>query len=309
MTTPDYTSLQWKSHQINTGLTKEPVNYFNPLKLQGDIKLGDFVFNTIDEYGIVWVLQDLEGWWGHPEPQVPDYARGNADGSYDVRGRWNARELTLTGTFIVPDSSYVPLARQRLVDASNLVYRGTWLRVNESNYSKVAWVRLSGRPRIETVNARGRTEFSIGLRAPDPIKYSWNDLDFADGFDVVNLACLNVDTGALGNVLVENKGNTPVPATFRVFGPTTDNAFVQNTTRNELILLTEPIISGSVLDIDTYDNSVALDGEFSGARVMIDPLADWIKLDPGYNSIDFIDFGNFSSTATLQIYFRSGWIG
>ncbi len=295
--------------RVNTGLTKAEFPHITGLELKADIKLGDFVFNTIDEYGIVWTIQDVEGWWGHPEPEVPDYPRGNADGSYDVRGRWASRQITLSGTFTVPDKSYVPLARQRLVDASNLVYRGTWLRLDESNYSKVAWVRLSGRPQMRTVNARGRTEFSIGLRAPDPIKYSWNDLDFADGFDVVNLACLNIETEALGNVLVENKGNTPVPATFRIFGPTTDSAFVQNTTRNELILLTEPIPSESVLDIDTYDNSVALDGDFSGARVMIDPLADWIKLDPGYNSIDFIDYGDFSSTATMQIYFRSGWIG
>ena len=298
-----------ENFRVNTGLTKAPFPNITGLELKADIKLGDFVFNTIDEDGIVWVIQDVEGWWGHPDPEVPDYPRGNMDGSYDVRGRWSARQLTLTGTFLVPDKSYVPLARQRLVDASNLVYRGTWLRLDESNYSKVAWVRLSGRPQIKTVNARGRTEFTIGLRASDPIKYSWNDDDIADGFDIVNLACLNLDTGAIGNTLVENIGNTAVPANIRIFGPTTDSAFVQNTSRTELILLTQPIPAGSVLDIDTYDNSVALDGEVSGARVYIDPLADWIKLGPGYNSIDFVDYGDFSSTATMQIYYRSGWIG
>jgi len=36
-------------------------------------------------------------------------------------------------------------------------------------------VRLSGPPNIETVTARGRTEFSIGLRAADPIKYEFLD--------------------------------------------------------------------------------------------------------------------------------------
>jgi len=304
----DPTLQSYENTQVNRGLTPEPYPHITGLKLQSDIILGEFVLNTIDSDGIVWVVEDIEGWWNVPDPEVPDYPRGNADGSYDVRGRWGFRQLTLSGSFIVPDSSYVPLARQRLINAANLVYRGTWLRVNESNYNKVAWVRLSGRPMIQTVNARGRTNFSIGLRAPDPIKYSWN-YDDPDGFDIANLPILDLE-GAPGQAVVENVGNTPTPCNIRIFGPVSAGTVIQNATRLELIILREDIPSESVLDIDTYDNSVSLDGEVSGARSLIDPLADWIKLNPGLNLVQYYDPNNLvGSTATAQIYYRSGWIG
>jgi hypothetical protein len=298
-----------KMHRINTGLTQKEVNYIDPLLLNGDIRLGDFTFNTIDDDGIVWVIQDIDGWWSPPEPEMPDYSRGNADGSYDTRGRWTARQLTLNGTFLVPDRSMVPLARLRLLNAINLVYQGAWLRVDESNYNKAAWVRLSGKPKIDTVNARGRTEFSIGLKAPDPIKYSWSTFDVDFGFTYVDLPALNLTTGAIGNVLVDNLGNIPVAATIQVTGPVTDSAFIFNSTRGELIRIVEPFGSDDVLEIDTFDNTVYFNGNFEGARLYIDPLADWIKFSPGFNSVDFYDFGNFDSTASARISFRSGWIG
>ncbi len=296
--------------RVNRGLTPEPYPHITGLKLQSDVILGEFIFNTIDEDGIVWVVEDIDGWWNMPTPEVPDYPRGNADGSYDVRGRWGFRQLNLKGSFLVPDSSYVPLARQRLIDAANLVYKGVWLRVNESNYNKVAWVRLSGQPMIQTVNTRGRTNFEIGLRAPDPIKYSWNDSD-VDGFDVVNLPILDLGSGgAPGEVFIENVGNTQVPITIRLFGPLDSGSIIQNVTRAELIIVKEDIPSESVLDIDTYDNSVSLDGVLPGSRALIDPLADWIKLSPGVNQIQYYDNQNLTdSTATAQIYYRSGWIG
>lgn len=306
--TVDPNLQNYENTQVNRGLSAEPYPHITGLKLQEDIILGEFAFNRIDEDGIVWVISDIDGWWNMPDAEVPDYPRGNADGSYDVRGRWQFRQLSLKGSFLVPDSSYVPLARQRLIDAANLVYRGAWLRVNESNYNKVAWVRLSGRPRIQTVNTRGRTDFEIGLRAPDPIKYSWNDED-VDGFNVVNLPVLDLN-GAPGQESVENVGNTPAPINIRIFGPVSPGTFFQNSTRLELIIVKEEVPAGSVLDIDTYDNAVFLDGDPTGARLYIDPLADWIKLNPGLNLFQFFDPLNLvGSTATAQIYYRSGWIG
>lgn len=311
---PDYTQPKWKNNQINVGLKAEAINWFNPLQLNGDVILGDFVFNTIDEDGIVWTIQDIDGWWGHPDPEVPDYKRGNFDGSYDVRGRWNARELTISGTFLVPDKTYVPLARQRLVDATNLVYRGTWLRVNESNYNKVAWVRLSGRPQIRTTNARGRTEFQIGLRAPDPIKYSWNPAD-QDGFNSVPIPALSDFTP--GQAIIENVGNTAVPISIVISGPTSNDLRITNDDRSELLTVVKQLTEFQSLYIDTYDNSVYLLDETDpnnpqsyGARAYIDPLADWIKLGPGYNAVSVIDYTDFStSTSGCTIYYRSGWIG
>jgi hypothetical protein len=173
---------------LNKGLTpihSEQDRYNFAPKLAGDIRIlledqaNYLTFNTIDSNGLIWVISDIEGWWTLPEPSIPDIERGFGDGSFDISGRNTARVITLTGSVLVTDSSRggiaaaSALARQQLISAFNLVKRGTWLIVDEDSRKRASFVRLSGRPNISTVSNRGRIEFSIGLKAPDPIKYEW----------------------------------------------------------------------------------------------------------------------------------------
>lgn len=159
--------------------------HYEGMDLNADVTIGDLVLNSIDENGVVWVCTDIEGWWGHSEPEIPDIQRGVEDGSYDVTGRYKARQLTLKGVILVQDISQLTAARDTLIAYTNLVRQGVWLRTNEEP-TRAAFVRLSGRPQISTVNSRGRTEFSIGLKAADPIKYKWNDatLDGTESIDI-----------------------------------------------------------------------------------------------------------------------------
>lgn len=190
---------------VNKALTKSPVPYISGLKLEADIKLGELVLNTIDDDGVIWVCTDIEGWWNFPDPELPELIRGWGDGSYDARGRWASRIMTLRGTFLTQDASQVPAARAKLIEAANLVYKGGWLVVDESP-SKGAFVRLSGRPEIATVNPRGRTEFSIGLKAADPIKYEYVD-GSPDGYQSVTVT----PSSGSATTTITNSGNTPVP--------------------------------------------------------------------------------------------------
>jgi hypothetical protein len=190
---------------VNKALTKSPVPYLSGLKLKADIKLGDLVLNTIDSDDVVWVCTDIEGWWTLPEPELPELIRGWGDGSYDARGRWSSRNITLKGTFLTQDASQVPAARAKLLEAANLVYKGGWLVVEEGP-AKGSFVRLSGKPDIETVNARGRTEFSIGLKAADPIKYEYID-GSPDGYRSVTVTPVS----GTATTTITNSGNTPVP--------------------------------------------------------------------------------------------------
>jgi hypothetical protein len=171
---------------VNVALTNVEQPKFTNLKLQKDIILGDFIFNTIDDYGVVWVITDIDGWWEPPEADMPDIQRGFGDGSYDVQGRYTARSLSLRGVFLTPDPSMVEAARDRLTSAANLVYNGAWLLAG-SNPIRSSFVRLSGGVSVATVNPRGRTEFEIPLRAADPIKYAWNDSQ-PDGYETVEIA-------------------------------------------------------------------------------------------------------------------------
>jgi hypothetical protein len=368
---------------VNDGLRAVPTPFITGMKLKADVMLGDLVLNTIDANNVVWVCTDIEGWWGHPDPDIPDVTRGWRDGSYDARGRWQARQLTLSGVFLTPDSDYVSAARNTLIEATALVYEGAWLKTLESP-TRASYVRLSGRPEITTTNARGRTEFSIGLRAADPVKYSWNDAD-PEGYDNVTIPCKST-SGATGEVVIDNVGNTTVSTFLAITGPVVGPATVYNVQTDDLMTIVDTLrgsstktvsnkaltsniatlttstthelvagdtvtvsgvdstfngeyeviatpttstftysktasnvgstaASGSavraadVLEIDTYEREVALNGLVAGARVILDTLTDWVTLGAGNNTIRFVDEGAAASTASLTVSYRSGWIG
>ena len=220
---------------VDRGLTPLPQPHLTGMKLKADIVLGDFVFNTIDEFGVTWVITEIEGWWQHPNPDMPSIPRGFGDGDYDIKGRYEARILTLEGSFLTPTPDLVEAARDRLIAATNLVYTGAWLKTG-TNGKRTSFVRLSGSPKIETTSARGRTDFSIGLKAANPLKFSWNDSE-PDGYDIVEIPATNRETAATGVVVVTNNGNVDTPIELEINGPITGPARVYNRTTDKLLYI------------------------------------------------------------------------
>lgn len=375
-----------ENYYANLGLTPLPQPHLTGMKLQEDISLNDFVFNRIDEFGVVWVITNIEGWWTLPSPEIPDLKRGWGDGSYDVKGRFNARDLSIEGSFLCPDPSLVAAARNRLVQAVNLVYSGGWLKTSESP-TKASFVRLSGDVNIETVNARGRTDFSIGLRAADPLKYEWYEAD-EEGYRTLEILPKSVASPVrTGISVINNTGNYATHPYLEVLGPITGPAYIDNQTNKQTItisgslrpLSTRSITSRAVsdnivtlttsaahglvvgdyiditglsapfdgvdrlvltvpnstsftigittsntnstpssgtltygpdlLEIDTYNRQVYLNGEYSNARLKLDVYNEWIELAPGNNSLSFRDNGvPSSSTAKLTVKYRPAWL-
>lgn len=199
---------------VNLSLTRLPQPHISGLKLKADVSLGSLVFNTIDSSGVVWVLSDLEGWWNLPEVESQDLPRGWGDGSYDAKGRFATRLITLTGSFLTQTPEQAVAARDKIFRAIDLVYKGGWLIVREPDYPKASWVRLSGTPSIQNVTARGRTDFSIGLKAVDPIKYELVGNDVESN----NVTTIAMNASA---VTVVNNGNTKVPVIFEIEGALT----------------------------------------------------------------------------------------
>lgn len=380
----DEPSQDKETTTVNRSLTALPRPWITGMKLNADVQLNGLILSAIDENDVVWVLTDLKGWWEHPDPEVPDIERGWGDGSYDVRGRWQARQIDLEGVFLTPDPSLVPAARDKLIRETSLVYTNAWLYVNE-NPTKASRVRLSGKPSIETVNARGRTEFSIGLRAPDPIKYEWN-WEQENGYTLATIPAANAAATETGTRTVTNNGNTNVTAIFEITGPLTAPGSIYNSDTDQLLTIVQNLrgnlsrsvtnvaaaanvvtlttnvahtfyagdevtvnisnsafngvhsivaipsdvtftyglnvaniattavtgnasITADVLEIDTYDKTVAFNGNTEATRSMVDTLVDWVVLGPGSNEINFTDEGNANSPASMVVYYRSGWIG
>lgn len=238
--------------KVNNAMRPTPYPNITGMQLNADINLNGLILNTIDEDGIVWVCTGIDGWWGQSASEVQDLPRGLGDGSYDVVGRYTARQLNLTGTILPPDPSYIDMARNKLVKAIDLVRKNGWLLADESPV-KGAKVRLSGQPSIDVVNARGRMEFAIGLRAPDPIKYHY-DTTLVDGLTKATIA-------SGGSATFTNIGNTDVSVTMTVTGPFTANSIIKNTTTNQTIkIITELADSGASVGTVTAAERVTTDG-------------------------------------------------
>lgn len=241
---------------VDRALTPLEAPVVSGMKLRADIALGSLVLNTIDEDQTLWVCTEIEGWWNHPDPEVPDIPRGWGDGSYDAKGKWLARQIVLSGSFIPRTIDGLQAARDKLILAASLVRTGAWLTVQEDP-TKASYVRLSGRPEITTVNARGRTDFQIGLRAADPIKYEFRD-DDPDGYTIVESLAKNDSLGRDGRVTVLNKGTAYVTAVFQVNAPITGPATIYNETTDELMIIVDPLRVSSSFSVTqkAIDNNI-----------------------------------------------------
>lgn len=271
---------------VNRALSPRQPTTIGGMELNADITIGELVLNTIDEDGVVWVCTDLQGWWGQADPEIPDIPRGVEDGSYDVIGRYMSRQLTLTGVFLPQNTSQIERARDQLIAATNLVRQGTWLRAIEDPTSpyptRAAYVRLAGRPQIQTVNARGRTEFSIPLKAADPIKYGWNDADNS-GLVYYNIA----GDSQYGNVT--NYGTADVTAVFQITGPVGAGSTIYNTLTNETITLAQPLRgAGAVANITNVEiyNGVATVTTESDHQLIVGDVITISGVGSPYDSVN-----------------------
>lgn len=250
---------------VNKALTAVPVPNITGMQLNADIAIADLVLNTIDEQGTVWVCTEIDGWWTTASPEVPDITRGTEDGSYDISGRYAARQITLSGVFVPQDPSNIAIARDKLIRAINLVRKSAWLRTDEQP-TRASKVWLVGQPQIQTVNARGRTEFSIPLRAPDPIKYLWND-ESQDG-TYSEIAQAN------DSISIENEGNTRVTAYLELTGPLGAGSTIESASKfNEQLITTAFSLRGAgdicdITEVSRADGVVTVATEYiSGAEV------------------------------------------
>ena len=299
---------------VNKALSKFPIPNVTGMQLAADISIGSLTLNTIDANGVIWVCTDIEGWWTTPDPELPDLPRGWGDGSYDARGRYAARALSLNGAFLTQDPSQVAAARKTLIEAIDLVYDGGDLVVNETP-SKTSFVRLSGRPQISTVNARGRTEFSVGLKASDPIKYEYLPTPsvglIEDGYRIKTIAT-TVAT------VFSNAGNTKTPVIIELTGAVPVGATISNAINyidtnkddvTETITLVKAVPSGSTLEIDTLNREALLvtAGVAENGRSYISTLSSWFYILPDAKAENKLTFT--SATGTCKVFYRSGWIG
>jgi hypothetical protein len=268
--------------------------------VDGDIQLGNLVFNTVDSNGVRWIVSDLEGWWTLPEPEIPDFPRAADDGSYLSTGRYQARVFSLIGSFLVPSQAAVAPARAQLIAAANLCRQSSWFLTRTGGYTIGSQVVLSGTPGISTINITGRTDFSIGLKAVDPIKYA-----LSGGTLPGYYTATRAGDGAL---TATNEGNYPVLPIITVDGPTDGPFTITNSTTGEIVSFRDPIQGGSSLVLNCQDRTVTLETGTTinrNQRFYLYWDTDWLTINPGANTITVAG----APTSVVTIEWRHGWIG
>lgn len=296
--------------------------------LHEDVQLEGLVMNRMDEQGVVWLVSDIEGWWTTPEPEVPDVSRGWFDGSYETRGRYTARTFTITGSFVPRHPGDVAPARDTLIRALNLVHRGGWFMTHEDPEGKTrtkgSKVWLAGAPMIQTTGLNGKTDFSIALRAPNPVKQSIKD-GIPPGYNEMTLVTSSSQypereyprqypwaypEAIFGATVAQvvNDGNAVVWPILRLAGPTNGAVKVYNVDTDQEFRIVRKLYPGEVLEIDCFTKQVTLNGT-GNHRFYLDVDVDWLMLQPGPNKLYFVEETIGSIKTELKVLWRSGWIG
>lgn len=286
-----------------------------------DVILGTFVFNTVDAYGVTWIIEDIDGWWYLPDVSLPDIVRTDAlDGSYSVDGSYNARLFTIKGHYFAPTAIDIELARGRLLAAMDAVRREVTLQVNE-NVPKRAQVRLASRPRVATVQQNGRTEFEIPLKAADPRKYDVSEttattrLPVPSGGRTYNRTYpLTYGASGLSGIITAfNNGTYSSPGMIIFNGPV-DNPSVESLTTGNKLAFTISLGIGDTLTVDLQNHAVVLNGAAS-RRYTLTYDSTWFSIEPGENDLRYGGVQSIPASpptvpfTTMEVVFRSAWMG
>lgn len=263
-----------------------------------DFWIGDLPLNNIDENGCKWMIQDVDGWWELPPPEIPDDSRPYSDdGDYYVSGRYAVRSITIKGRIIPPvtaNKTIVTDARNRLSSTLNSVRKTLVFKVMEPGHAKQASVQINAVPTMQINDQNNHVEFTIQFKASDPRKYS------AEMQNVSTQLAGNAEWGrryprdfyytygdapANGTIQAPNHGDYHSYGVIRISGPVT-NPSLLHVESGKTMSFTIVLGPTDFLDVNLRTRTVKLNGK-QFKRSSLTTSSSWFSLDPGLNSIKF----------------------
>lgn len=103
-----------------------------------EVQIGDMRLYGVDDHGVEWVLENLEGWTGSTGSTRKGQQRPRQSGSWSGRGYSTARSISATGHLIAASPLDAEMALDRLNEAVTL--DDTIVRVAEQ--SRARWQRF-----------------------------------------------------------------------------------------------------------------------------------------------------------------------
>ncbi|WP_018502978.1 phage distal tail protein [Parafrankia discariae] len=277
----------------------------------GALSYGGMVrnFGVIDAITeCAWIWRGIDG-WDSPPVSGSVQQRAGDHGGWAGPQFWAPRPLTLRVSVDAPTQLARDRAReqlQRILPVSDLAV----LRYDEPTASKRVLVRRSGTLTESCVNLVS-CDFTIGLVAPDPRKYS-------EALHTVTVAAAAAVTGGLTPPLIPpltlaaqqatsstdlvNAGNMETRPTVRIIGPIASPSIANLRTGRQVTYESLRLSSTDELVVNMDTRQGFLNGAFRSA----DPLSAWWSLEPGENTVQL--GGSSNGTARMIIEWRDAWI-
>jgi hypothetical protein len=266
----------------------------------------DLEFGDVDANGTAWMLNQVVGADG-PATSGQVVQQAGDHGGWATPQFYAPRTLTLTVTASAPSQALRDVARaamQQAVPVSDLAL----LRLDEP-IPKQMMVRRSG-PLTETYPVLTDVEFTVGLVAPDPRKYSTvlHQLTANQGPGPAGLAppftppfTLPAGAGPM-SVSVTNAGSFETRPLVTITGPMSAPGVVNQTTGQTVTFPTITLGASDVLAMDFLNKQATLNGAYRPADIS----SAWWLLPPGTTGVQVTGTG--SAGASMQVQWRDAWI-
>lgn len=267
----------------------------------------DFRIGFVDDHGVVWTLDDIEG-WDSPASTTQATNRAHAHGAWMTTPFYEPRELTLTGKMRAPSKTAGRDAADRLFRAVPLT--DTRLAVDEHGLRRFVTARRLGSVLFDYFNQPSEADWSINMIAPDPFKYGFDEnsatlrlaqstggltLPFTVPFTIEAESTTNITT-------VTNEGNVETYPVYTINGPIEDPVIYVPET-GERMSFDIVLSPGRYLVVDTKNHTVTLDGTSQRQFIM---QGDWITLPPGSTEIRLYTASS-NPDGSVVITWRNAW--
>lgn len=275
-------------------------------------RLDNTSLSDTDSSGVDWFVHQLEG-WDSADVRLDLASRVNQHGSYDGQIYYDARKMTLEGTYLADTIAARREAEARFQALTSDLDYAT-LSVDEPPYFRQIHVKRAGRiTRVIGTDGR-RVRYTLPLIAADPRRYSQTEyvndvfLPPAAGGGVVYAATWPLNFGASdpgGQLVVNNQGDIETFPNMWIYGPIV-NPTIWNQTTNQLMSFAITVVAGDFLYIGTTDRVVFLN-DTASRRYTLAPDSKWINFRPGLNTIQFRGTDPGGGPPRLNITYRSAW--
>lgn len=266
----------------------------------------DLEFGVVDANGIGWILLSFDGLDGvDTVGQVVQ--RAGDHGGFATPQWYGPRVFTLVVRASGPSQAFRDVARATLQQAVPISDLATF-RFDEP-IPKQMQMRRSGRI-TETYPALTEAEFTIGLVAPDPRRYSTalHQSVVVQGAMAAGLAPpwtppITLPAGAPPmSVSVTNAGSFETRPVVSIQGPVTGPAVVNQNTGQTVSFSSLTLGASDVLAVDFNNRQGLLNGVFRPA----DLWSSWWVMPPGTTGVQMT--GTASTGASMTVASRDAWI-